>query len=83
MFNEADFVISILNSEDENVKKNVDKMCGLSSDDKQTDINYGLFNSEVRPLKSFFDLHQSFFLLICVCLRNFQKQLDYMQHLQT
>jgi len=53
MFNEADFVISILNSEDENVKRNVDKMCALASDDKQTDINFDLFNNEVNSLERF------------------------------
>lgn len=48
MFNEADFVISILNSENENVKKNVDEMCKLSSTDKQMKINFELFNNEVK-----------------------------------
>lgn len=53
MFNEADFVISILNSEDENVKRNVNEMCALSSNDKQTDVNYDLFNNDVNPLLGF------------------------------
>lgn len=48
MFNEADFVISILNSENESVKKNVDEMCKLSSVDKKIDYNYDLFNNEVK-----------------------------------
>ncbi|VVC31663.1 AAA+ ATPase domain,P-loop containing nucleoside triphosphate hydrolase,ABC transporter, conserved site,ABC [Cinara cedri] len=46
MYNKADFVISILNSESDAVKTNVDKMCKISSTDKQIDLNYGLFNEQ-------------------------------------
>lgn len=50
MFNEAEFVISILNSDNEHVKKNVDKMCKLSSSEQQTDINYNLLIINVSLL---------------------------------
>lgn len=50
MFNEADFVISILNSENENVKANVNKMCLLTSSKEQMDINYNLFSNKVNLL---------------------------------
>lgn len=48
MFNEADFIISILNSENEKVKENVNEMCKLSSSDLQTDLNYEIFNNQVN-----------------------------------
>jgi hypothetical protein len=48
MFNEADFIISILNSENEKVKDNVNEMCKLSSSDLQTDLNYEIFNNQVK-----------------------------------
>jgi len=48
MFNEADFVISILNSENEKVKENVKEMCKLTSSDQQMDLNYDLFNNQVN-----------------------------------
>lgn len=51
MYNEADFVISILNSDDENVKRNVEEMCKLSSTEQQTNTNYDLFNSQVKCSK--------------------------------
>lgn len=51
MFNEADFVISILNSNNENVKRDVDEMCKLSSNDTKTDFNYDLFNNKVKDSK--------------------------------
>lgn len=51
MFNEADFVISILNSENEKVKKNVIEMCKLTSTDQQTKLNYDLFNNQVNRIK--------------------------------
>jgi len=51
MFNEADFVISILNSENEKVKENVIEMCKLTSTDQQTKLNYDLFNDQVNRIK--------------------------------
>lgn len=48
MYNEADYIISILNSENESTKKNVEEMCKLSSTDKQMNTNYELFNTEVK-----------------------------------
>jgi len=51
MFNEADFVISILNSENEKVKENVIEMCKLTSTDQQTNLNYDLFNNQVNRIK--------------------------------
>jgi len=51
MFNEADFVISILNSENEKVKENVIEMCKLTSTDQQTKLNYDLFNNQVNRIK--------------------------------
>lgn len=48
MFNEADFVISILNSESDRVRKDVDKMCELSSTEQKTKLNYDLFNNQVN-----------------------------------
>lgn len=48
MFNEADFVISILNSENEKVKENVKEMCKLTSTDQLTNINYDLYNNQVN-----------------------------------
>ncbi|XP_025410362.1 protein scarlet-like [Sipha flava] len=48
MFNEADFIISILNSENEKVKDNVNEMCKLSSSDLQTDLNYEIFNNQKK-----------------------------------
>ncbi|XP_022162902.1 protein scarlet-like [Myzus persicae] len=48
MFNEADFVISILNSENEKVKENVIEMCKLTSTDQQTKLNYDLFNNQIK-----------------------------------
>jgi len=51
MFNEADFVISILNSENETVKQNVIEMCKLTSTDQQTNLNYDLFNNQVNIIK--------------------------------
>ncbi|XP_026807077.1 protein scarlet-like isoform X1 [Rhopalosiphum maidis] len=48
MFNEADFVISILNSENEKVKENVKEMCKLTSSDQQMDLNYDLFNDQTK-----------------------------------
>jgi len=47
LYNKADFVVSVLNSDDEKVKKNVDEMCRLSSTDKEMKLNYDLFNDEV------------------------------------
>lgn len=47
MFNEADFVISILNSENEKVKENVKEMCKLTSTDQLTNLNYDLYNNQV------------------------------------
>jgi len=41
-------VISIMNSESEQIKRNVDEMCKLSSTDNQTDLNYDLFNDQVK-----------------------------------
>jgi len=51
MFNEADFVISILNSENKDVKENVMEMCKLTSTDQQTNLNYDLFNNQVNRIK--------------------------------
>jgi len=48
LYNKADFVISIMNSDSEQTKRNVDEMCKLSSTDKQTDLNYDLFNDQVK-----------------------------------
>eukprot|EP00102_Acyrthosiphon_pisum_P025404 XP_016662614.1 PREDICTED: protein scarlet isoform X2 [Acyrthosiphon pisum] len=48
MFNEADFVISILNSENEKVKENVTEMCKLTSTDQKTNLNYDLFNNQTQ-----------------------------------
>ncbi|XP_060864829.1 protein scarlet-like [Metopolophium dirhodum] len=48
MFNEADFVMSILNSENEKVKENVIKMCKITSTDQQTKLNYDLFNNQTQ-----------------------------------
>lgn len=48
LYNKADFVISIMNSDSEQIKKNVDEMCKISSTDKQTDLNYDLFNDQVK-----------------------------------
>lgn len=47
MFNEADFVISVLNSDNDKVKRDVDQMCKMSSTDKQIDLNYDSFNNQV------------------------------------
>lgn len=47
LYNKADFVISIMNSDSEQTKRNVDEMCKLSSTDKQTDLNYDLFNDQI------------------------------------
>lgn len=47
LYNKADFVISILNSENEKIKQNVDEMCKLASTEKQININYDLFNDQV------------------------------------
>uniref|UniRef100_A0A2S2Q7P3 Protein scarlet n=1 Tax=Sipha flava TaxID=143950 RepID=A0A2S2Q7P3_9HEMI len=48
LYNKADFVISILNSENEKVKQNVDEMCKLSSTENQININYDLFNDQIQ-----------------------------------
>ncbi|XP_027845081.2 protein scarlet-like [Aphis gossypii] len=48
MFNEADFVISILNSENEKVKENVKEMCKLTSTDQLTNLNYDLYNNQTQ-----------------------------------
>jgi len=48
MFNEADFVISILNSENEKIKENVKEMCKLASTDQLTNLNYDLYNNQVN-----------------------------------
>lgn len=49
MFNEADFVISILNSDNETDKRNVDEMCKLTSCAIQMIImNSNLFCKEVN-----------------------------------
>jgi len=53
MYNEADFVISILNSENEKVKNNVIEMCKLTSTDQLTNLNYNLFNNQVNRIKLF------------------------------
>lgn len=50
MFNEADFVISILNSENESVKTNVNKMCQLTSSNEQMAFNYSLLSIKVNLL---------------------------------
>ncbi|XP_025203991.1 protein scarlet-like isoform X2 [Melanaphis sacchari] len=47
LYNKADFVISIMNSDREQVKRNIDEMCKLSSTDIQMDLNYDLFNDQV------------------------------------
>lgn len=52
MFNEADFVISILNSDSEKVKRDVEEMCKLYSTDQQINFNYDLFNSKVMRLNN-------------------------------
>lgn len=39
-----------MNSDSEQIKKNVDEMCKISSTDKQTDLNYDLFNDQVKYL---------------------------------
>lgn len=41
-------MISILNSDEESVKKNVDEICKISSTDKQINFNYDLFNNKVK-----------------------------------
>lgn len=48
MYNKADFIISILNSDSEKVKTSVDEMCKLSSTDKQMYLNYDSFNDPVN-----------------------------------
>lgn len=48
MFNEADYVISILHSDVEKVKRDVDEMCKLSSVDTQTDTDNDYFYNKVR-----------------------------------
>jgi len=49
MFNEADFVISILNSDSETDKRNVDEMCKLSSRALQMiSMNNNVFYKEVN-----------------------------------
>lgn len=48
MYNKADFVISILNSDDEKAKRNVDEMCKWSSADLKIDLNYDVFNNQVK-----------------------------------
>lgn len=53
MYNKAEFIISILNSDDEKAKRDVDEICKLSSTDKQTDLNYNLFNNEVQLLYNY------------------------------
>lgn len=48
MFSEADFVISILNSDRETDKNKVHEMCELSSSEsRMLNTNYDLFNREV------------------------------------
>lgn len=60
MFNEADYVISVLNSDDETDKKSIDEMCKASSSESQMNINYDLFNNEVNPFDYKF-IHKFFF----------------------
>lgn len=48
MYNKADFVISILNSDGEKAKRNVDEMCKWSSADLRIDLNYDVFNNQVK-----------------------------------
>lgn len=48
LYNRADFVISILNSDDDKVKTSIDAMCQLSSTENQINLNYNLFNNEVN-----------------------------------
>lgn len=47
LYNKADFVVSILNSDNEKTKKDVDEMCKLSSTDQQMNFNYQSFNDQV------------------------------------
>jgi len=56
MYNEADYVISVLNFDDESNKKNIDEMCKVSSSDLQTNINYDLFNNEVNLINYFVNI---------------------------
>ncbi|XP_050533547.1 protein scarlet-like isoform X2 [Daktulosphaira vitifoliae] len=48
MFNKADYVISILNSDEKLTKCNIDKMCKMSSSDEQIDSNYHSFNNSAQ-----------------------------------
>ncbi|XP_050533144.1 protein scarlet-like [Daktulosphaira vitifoliae] len=47
-YNKADFIISILNSNDTQDKYNVDEMCNLSSTVSQMNMKYNLFNKDVQ-----------------------------------
>ncbi|VVC31665.1 ABC transporter-like,P-loop containing nucleoside triphosphate hydrolase,AAA+ ATPase domain,ABC [Cinara cedri] len=47
-YNKADFIVSILNSDSVIDKKNVNKMCELSSTVAQMDIKYNSFNKDVQ-----------------------------------
>lgn len=54
MYNEADFVVSLLNSDNDTVKRDVDKMCKMSSNNKQIELNYDSFNNQVKtPIHDF------------------------------
>jgi hypothetical protein len=46
-YNKADFIISILNSDNVLDKNNVNNMCEISSTIKQMDIKYNSFNKDV------------------------------------
>lgn len=48
MFNEADYVISVLNSDDKIDKINIAEMCKVSSSELQMYSNYSLFDDEVN-----------------------------------
>lgn len=48
MFNEADFIISVLNSDSEKVKKDIKEMCKLSSKKNQINPSSDIFNNQVK-----------------------------------
>ncbi|XP_050436668.1 protein scarlet-like [Adelges cooleyi] len=48
MFNKADFVVSVLNSNEKSIKSNVDEMCRISSTEYQIDSNYDSYNCTMQ-----------------------------------
>ncbi|XP_050436888.1 protein scarlet-like [Adelges cooleyi] len=48
MFNKADFVVSILNSNEKSIKSNVDEMCRISSTEYEIDSNYDSYKCSMQ-----------------------------------